>query len=132
MTGTRARRNEAVAAIRAGRPLGHGRHSVTIHRNLCDMADQWSFADIPAHVTAARENLVFTHADTHPELGIGLSEPLTALRLQLSRPFFFGDTVDLHTTAHQHGDGIGFIHELTGPDGTVHGIVTETFHPTMA
>lgn len=111
-----------------GPPLCLGRTSFRVHRPLCEVADQWSFIEVPALAAAGRESLALQRAAELPTLRRGLSRPLRVLAAELRRPYFAFDDGVVLTSAHARGDDLTFVHTLRAQRGEdVHGTIVETF-----
>jgi len=100
-------------------PIAEGLHPFRIARHHCELADQWAFPAVPALVGSAREELAVEHALTR-----GLAEPVTAIDIELSRPFYVFDHGVVATAAYEGA----FVHRLCA-DGQEepHGVVVERF-----
>ncbi len=117
---------ELVRALEMGEALATGSSPLMIHRHDCEVADQWSFIDVPNHVGAAREKLVLEHAADIPALTSGLSNPLHSIDIELHSPMYALDQGTTSTTAHSNGGELSFIHRLhTGAHE--HAVVVERF-----
>ncbi|GGQ55231.1 acyl-CoA thioesterase family protein [Couchioplanes azureus] len=100
---------------------------IVMHRGLCEVADQWSFVEIPAQLGAARETLVAQHGRRMPRIRSGLTHPVRGIEIELMRPFFLLDEATFAASAHHVDDSVTFSHRLVGRDGRLHGLALETF-----
>lgn len=106
-----------LAGVRA--PIAEGSHPFRIARHHCELADQWAFPAVAALVGSARERLAVDHG-----LAAGLAEPVTAIDIELSRPFFVFDDGVVATAAH---DG-AFVHRLRAEgQEESYGVIVERF-----
>lgn len=122
-----ALRGRAARIARSHPAIATGQYRLTLHRYQCEAADQWSFIEVPTYAAASRENLIFAHDAANPELRVGLRESLCQLEFELNRPYFFGDTIIVTTTAYRLPGTVAFVHRLTSPTDAIHGTVLETF-----
>lgn len=111
-----------------GRTIGSGETSLTFHRHLCEVADQWAFTDIPTLVGAARENLVMSGSSAEGALRDGLRKPMREFIAELRQPFYVFDKARIETRAYALGDDVYFVHRLIGvSDGAEHAMAVERF-----
>ncbi len=112
-----------------GRPLGERQTPFTIHRHMAEVADQWSFSEIPCLCEASREHLVLENVGREPSLGAALGKPLRSIDVELARPYYSFDRGVTHTQVAAVGEtgGLAFVHRLgaTLPGAQVHGVVVE-------
>ena len=118
---------QAVETILAqGTVLEEGQLPFVVHRHFCELADQWCFVDVAAHIGAARESLVLSRGEHSPDLRKGLSRPLSKINFELRRPYFLADGGVVATTAYQMDDTLAFVHRLLSSNGAdVHGTAVE-------
>lgn len=96
----------------AARPAcGQWEGGFTLHRHLCEAADQWSFIEVPSLCAAGRETLALQGGAPRG----GLTRPLRSLSAELRRPFYVFEEGLLHTVAHGDLDEVHFIHQLSAP-----------------
>lgn len=107
-------------------PLVNHDYDLTVGRALCEVADQWWFADIPTYLSAAREHLIEHHGDSHPILRQGLRRPLREMEIRLTRPFFLLDRATVTTSAFPGRVTPTFVHQIAGPSGAHHATAIET------
>ena len=112
-----------------GTLLASGEHDFMIHRHMAEVADQWSFAEIPGIVESGREKLVLNQVASHSELAAGLSKPLRCLDVELSRPYFTFDHGKVTTQAYALEQELGLVHRLSStlPGLRQHGVVVERY-----
>ncbi|HRC54289.1 MAG: hypothetical protein IPI49_21190 [Myxococcales bacterium] len=115
--------------ISRGVPLGERQTPFTIHRHMAEVADQWSFSEIPCLCEASREHLVLEQVGRAPELGQALALPLRTVDVELARPYYSFDRGVTSTQAASLGGKLAFVHRLgaTLPGTPVHGIVVERY-----
>ncbi|OJF10861.1 acyl-CoA thioesterase family protein [Couchioplanes caeruleus] len=119
---------ESLETLEAKHPAVAGvTNPVVMHRGLCEVADQWSFVEIPAQLGAARETLVAQHGRRNPRIRSGLTDPVRGIEIELMRPFFLLDEATFAASVHHVDDSIAFSHRLVGRDGRLHGLALETF-----
>ena len=112
-----------------GTLLASDEHDFMIHRHMAEVADQWSFAEIPGIVESGREKLVLNQVASHSELAAGLSNPLRCLDVELSRPYFTFDHGKVTTQAYALEQELGLVHRLSStlPGLRQHGVVVERY-----
>lgn len=112
-----------------GQPLGERQTPFTIHRHMAEVADQWSFSEIPCLCEAAREHLVLEQVGREPRLGAALARPLRSIDVELARPYYSFDRGVTQTQVAALGDGLAWVHRLgaTLPGAPVHGVVVERY-----
>lgn len=93
--------------------IAEGKHPLFMYRHLCEVADMWSFIEIPRLVSEARERLILSGggADT---LTRGLRLPLRSLDLELRHPFYLFDEGRIETRCHASGPETAFVHRFYG------------------
>jgi len=113
----------------AGELLATGRHAFTMHRHLCEVADQWAFFEVPGFIGASREALTLERGGDAPLLRQGIGEPLRRLEVELSRPYFWLEEGVIETSAYRLNDRLAMVHRLSSnlPGGDQHGIALELF-----
>ena len=95
-----------------GRLLGAGVYPFSIHRHLCEVADQWCFIELAGLVGAGREALVAAHPNEAGDLLRGLSSPMKRFNAELKHAYFFFDEGRVETTSYLLNEGVYFIHRL--------------------
>jgi hypothetical protein len=111
-----------------GRALAQRTSPFCVHRCACEVADQWSWVDLPVHLEAAREQLALEEQRSAPLLARALGEPLRQFDVELSRPFYSFDHGEVTSRAFDVDGRLALVHSLTS-DGAaaLHGTVVETF-----
>ena len=115
------------------RRLGeHGTQLVTIREirtvlhHHCEVAEQWSFIELPGLVQSVREPLALDQHESWPELRMSLSMPLVSYSAELNRPIYVFDQFFIETIAHSFEGHLVFTHRLTSDmyaDGKVATVV---------
>ena len=111
------------------KPLVEGTYPFVVHRHACEVADQWSFIEIPGHVGASRENLIMSQGASFARVRSRLGNPLQSLSLELRRPYFLLDAGAVLTQAFVHEEQLLFLHRLCSGsrNENLHGIVLERY-----
>jgi hypothetical protein len=106
-----------------------GEHAFTVTRPLCEVADQWYFAEIPRLVEPAREGIAIGHQGTVPALNALVGKPMTSMEVELTRPYFWLQQGRVDSTAYRVDGGIAVVHRLstTSPVREDNGVVIERF-----
>jgi len=114
---------------RHGELLATARRPFTLHRHLCEVADQWAFFEVPGFIGASREALALARGGDVPLLRQAFGEPLRRLEIELSRPYFWLEDGLVETSAYRLNDRLAMIHRLSSnlPGGDQHGIAVEIF-----
>jgi acyl-CoA thioesterase FadM len=107
-----------LADIERGPCLAEGEDHLTVRRHLCEMADQWSFIELPGYTGGSREKLIA--ATERPELVRGLKEPLQRFTAEFRRPLYLFDDATVQTRAYAAGDQLAFIHRLVNAGNPAH------------
>ncbi len=112
-----------------GKPLAEGSYPFVVHRHACEVADQWSYIEIPAHVGGSRETLIMSKGESFTSVRSRLSGPLKSLSLELRRPYFLLDEGAVLTQAFLHEGELLFLHRLCSGPGNenLHGVVLERY-----
>lgn len=112
-----------------GTPLAERATPFSIHRHMAEVADQWSFSEIPCLCEASREHLVLENVSRVPALGQALAAPLVAIDVELARPYYSFDRGVTHSTVAACDGKLSFVHRLgaTLPGAQVHGVVVERY-----
>ena len=116
---------ETVRAIERREPARTRDDTFFIHRQLCEVADQWSFIDVPGIGAVSRERLLI--GEEEPAVRRRLGMPVRRLDMELLRPFFLFDEGRIHTDVYVHDNATTLVHRLTGlpPDDKPHAVVVE-------
>ncbi|MCG8420804.1 MAG: hypothetical protein MJE77_23020 [Proteobacteria bacterium] len=121
---------DLVSTIAArGRELASGSQPFFVHRHYGEVADQWSFTEIPCICESARESLALARHEDVPVLRHGLSKPLRSIDVELQRPYFVFDSGRVDTETYDVDGRLAMIHKLCSsqPGGQLHGTVVERF-----
>lgn len=113
----------------SGKYIASGTSEFTVHRHLCEVADQWAFFEVPGLIGASREALVLQHGAEFPELRGALSRPLARIESEFMRPYFWFQAGKIETTAYQWETQMAFVHRLLSPvpGEQIHGFAVECF-----
>jgi len=122
---------ELVQELERGDAIAEHTSALMIHRHDCEVADQWSFIDIPNHVGAVRERLVLERAGDVPALSASLSHPLRSFDVELSRPMYLLDQGTISTKAYSHRGDVSFVHRVSSGEH-LHAVVVERFAPSAS
>jgi acyl-CoA thioesterase FadM len=121
---------DLVEAIeREGELLGERSGDFHIHHHYCEVAEQWSFIEVPNIVESLREPLALEQAPTQPLFRQCLNNPLKRINVELYQPYFVYDSGAVATSAYRMGEKLSFIHRLTseGVGEALHGLVVERY-----
>lgn len=114
------RMREELRVLRKEKPACERRTPFTIHRHMCEVADQWSFIELPGLVEPGREAICLDPPPRFDELRAGVSQRLVRIDAELRRPFFAFDTGILVTKAYVLPSRIVYVHELRSARGRNH------------
>lgn len=110
------------------RELATGEHEFRFAHHLCEMADQWASTEVPSFTDTSRMAVALDHCAGVAELKRCLAEPMTALDMELYRPYFVFDRAVVSTSARGGGSTLAFVHELhSTSEGGPHGVVVEQY-----
>jgi len=121
---------DLVDAIEAGgQLLGELEDIFNVHHHYCEVAEQWSFVEVPNIAEALRETLALSRAAEQPQLRQCLDQPLRRLNIELYQPYFVYDSGRLKTHAYHSAGRLAFVHRLSSErfGATPHGIVVEQY-----
>ena len=112
-----------------GKPLTEGEGSFTIHHHLCEVAEQWSFIEVPNIVEAIRETLALDRHEDIPDLRRCLSQPLRSFNVELNRPYFVFESGQVRSEAFLVEDRLTFMHQLFSQEGSgdAYGTIVEEY-----
>jgi hypothetical protein len=112
-----------------GRLLAERKTPFIIHRHLTEVAEQWSWTEVPALVEGARENLALENRGPDRAALRGcLRMPLSRFDVEFGRPFFSFERGEIVTRAYALGNDLGMVHRLTSNNGeSLHATVVEVF-----
>jgi acyl-CoA thioesterase FadM len=116
-------------SLRSGHDrVAEGEHEFRIAHHHCEVAEQWAFMEVPALTESARETIAVDRCAATPALKRCLAQPLTALDVELYKPYFIFEHGVVRTQALASPSALAFIHELRSGDGKdKHGIVVERY-----
>jgi hypothetical protein len=99
-----------------------------IAHHHCEVAEQWAFIEVPALTESAREALAVERSQAVKPLKRCLSSPLTAIDVELYRPYFIFEPGLIKTRAVTIASQLAFLHALRSGEGSEkHGIVVERY-----
>jgi len=100
-----------------------------IHRHLAEVAEQWSWIEVPALVESARENLALENQwENKMMLRRCLSNRLARFDVEFNRPFFSFDSGEIVSRAYDVSGHLAFIHKFTSNRRSdLHATVVEVF-----
>ena len=106
-----------LATIERRAPLAEARARVFCSRALCEIADQWSFVEVPGFGALGREQLVMEAGGREPRLRDGLRRPIRTIDVEYRAPAFAFDELEIHTRADPDGAGLVFTHRIAAATG---------------
>ena len=112
-----------------GEELGMTTEEFFIHHHYCEVAEQWSFIEVPNIVESARESLALEHAAQHPAFRDSLTNPIGRINVELYQPYFVYEPGQVVTTAYEWDGRPAFVHRLKSerfPDN-IYGAIIERF-----
>jgi hypothetical protein len=116
------------ATIERARAITQRISPFVIHRHACEVAEQWSWVDVAAHVESAREALALAEQQRCGLLRRALAEPMRRFDVELSRPYYSFDQGDIVSRAFETEGRLSLVHAFTSGGGaTLHGTVVESF-----
>jgi acyl-CoA thioesterase FadM len=100
-----------------------------IHRHLSEVAEQWSWTEVPALVESARENLALEdQSENKMMLRRCLSNRIARFDVEFSRPYFSFEYGEIVSRAYDVAGYLAFIHKFTSNRGAhLHATVVEVF-----
>lgn len=112
-----------------GTLLAESRQPFRMHRHLTEVADQWSWTEVPNLVESARENLALDDRCEHKRmLRSCLSRRLARFDVEFSRPYFSFDCGEIVSRAYNVAGHLAFIHKFTSNQGLhLHATAVEVF-----
>jgi acyl-CoA thioesterase FadM len=121
---------ERIALVESeGSLLAEHTHPFRIHRQLCEVAEQWSWTEVPALVESSRETLALDHRGDHRHsIRRCLSQRIDRFDVEFTRPFFSFDVGEIVTRAFDVSGHLGMVHRFTSNSGSrIHACVVEVF-----
>ena len=100
-----------------------------IHRHQTEVADQWSWTEVPALVESARENLALDdQSENKMLLRSCLRNPMARFDVEFSRPFFSFDFGEIVSRAYDVAGRLALVHKFTSGHGMhLHATAVEVF-----
>lgn len=99
-----------------------------IHRHLSEVAEQWSWTEIPALVETSKEALALGAREHAASLRRCLLHRMARFDVEFSRPFFSFEAGRIVTRAYEVAGHLAFVHRLTSGRGeNLHATVVEVF-----
>lgn len=94
-------------------PKAKGRYEFVLYRHLCEVADQWSFIEVPAFASQGRELMVRNNRDEFLNLSPAMNLPLKSVLVKYSAPFFLFDEGAVETTLWESkNNALVFVHRV--------------------
>lgn len=110
---SRPRLGVALAELADGPPaMASAERSITVHRHLCEAADQWSGIALADIATESREQLAAARGGDLPELAAAFMQPMRRIAVEFRRPAFFLDEMRAQCTAFVRANSLVFVHQL--------------------
>lgn len=114
VTTTRPRLRTVVAELERGSsPVTTSSHTFTLHRHLCEAADQWSGIALSDITTEVRERLASGPGAGVDGLTAALVDPIRRIAIEFRRPAFFLDELTADCSAYERADGLVLLHRLS-------------------
>ncbi|MDD1017050.1 hypothetical protein [Pseudomonas rubra] len=112
-----------------GEKIGEGHYPFTLYRHLCEVADQWSFLEVPGLASAGRERLIDALEQDPFKLRATLGRPLGQVLVKISCPFYLFEEGEVKTTAFSVHGRLVFVHRVINLTrmSTLAAVVIETF-----
>jgi acyl-CoA thioesterase FadM len=100
-----------------------------IHRHLSEVAEQWSWTEVPALVETAKESLALEdQSENKMMLRRCLSHRLARFDVEFSRPYFSFESGEIVSRAYDVAGHLAFVHRFTSKGGShLHATVVEVF-----
>ncbi|MCJ7701626.1 MAG: hypothetical protein MUO62_08600 [Anaerolineales bacterium] len=100
-----------------------------IHRHLSEVAEQWSWTEVPALVESARESLALEDQSENKMMLRGcLSNRIARFDVEFSRPYFSFESGEIVSRAYDVAGHLAFVHKFTSNRGAhLHATVVEVF-----
>ena len=113
----------------SGRFLTECSDQFTVHHHLCEVAEQWSFIEVPGIVESVREPMALDRHEEIPELRQSLDQRIRTISVELNQPYFVFESGQVETKAYLWRERLVFVHRLLSGrfDGEVHGTIIEQF-----
>jgi acyl-CoA thioesterase FadM len=103
--------------------------SFQIHRHLSEVAEQWSWTEVPALVESARESLALgDRSENKMMLRRCLRNRIARFDVEFSRPYFSFESGEIVSRAYDVAGHLAFVHRFTSNRGShLHATVVEVF-----
>ncbi len=100
-----------------------------IHRHLSEVAEQWSWTEVPALVESARENLALEdQSENKMMLRRCLSNRIARFDVEFSRPYFSFESGEIVSRAYDVAGHLALVHKFTSKRRShLHATVVEVF-----
>jgi acyl-CoA thioesterase FadM len=121
---------ERLAAVEtSGSLLAEYTKPFRIHRHLTEVAEQWSWTEVPALVETAKESLALEdQSENKMMLRQCLSQRLARFDVEFSRPYFSFESGEIVSRAYDVAGHLAFVHRFTSDRGAhLHATVVEVF-----
>jgi acyl-CoA thioesterase FadM len=120
---------EELRAIADETPDCEEKSEFVVHRDLCEVADQWSYIELPGIVAPSREAIGLNPPPGLDALRAGVSGQMISFDAEIRRPFYVFDSGTVITKAYARPPGVVFVHELWSAmnDDRPHATVIEQF-----
>lgn len=104
-------------------------YEFVLKRHQCEVADQWSFIELPNFASSGREELILSLSEDIIGLRKIIGKPLKNILAKLSCPFFLFDEGRVETFAYRFEGNIVFIHKIynVSRDNKLASIIMEFF-----
>jgi hypothetical protein len=103
---------DAMKRVEGSSPLAEGEVRTFCSRSLSEVADQWSFVEVPSLGAHGREALVLAAGKSVSELRRGLRSPLRAVNVEYKKPVFAFDELIVRTRAFAQDGELWFLHAV--------------------
>lgn len=84
----------------------------TLFRHQCEVADQWSFIELPTLASTGREKLIISLDNDPANLSSTMGKPIKNIVAKLSCPFFLFDEGRVRTRAYLLNNQPVFVHHI--------------------
>jgi hypothetical protein len=113
----------------AGSLLAEYTKPFRIHRHLTEVAEQWSWTEVPALVETAKESLALDdQGENKMILRRCLSHRIARFDVEFSRPYFSFESGEIVSRAYDVAGHLAFVHRFTSNRGShLHATVVEVF-----
>ena len=95
-----------------GQLIAKNSYPFILHRHQCEVAEQWSFIELPTLASSGRERLLLSLENDSTHLMETLGMPLKNIVAKLTCPFFLFDEGQIDTSAYTFNNRIVFIHRV--------------------